>query len=406
MNKKEPSIHFYIKTAQKDEEQPVVLFTRINKVRVIYYTQFKCHPMYWGKDRAKSSKEFSRSVTADLNRLNKELAHIEELAKKIIIAEPKIDPTSFKLKLNVLLGRKELPVVEPVVEQIKETVVELKTTLGESSKRSYTAQLKLVREFCKERGVIFSLEAIDNKFLIDFEAYAVERLRTVYVSKVVKTLRAVAKRQGIVNKDLDAFRIDNLRAGTEDVKTNVFLTNEEIARIEQLGKTNEKVRDLFLFAVHTGCRVSDLMRFKPSDFKQKGEVSYLEYLSQKTKKRCAVPLSKRAIEIAKKYEYTLPVIAHQYGNKEIKKMCKAAGINELVTYIDEQAGRLKEVTKEKSELVTWHTARRTFITRAKDKGVSMEALKSMVGHSSDLMNMHYDSQKTAEKALREADKFN
>ena len=100
-----------------------------------------------------------------------------------------------------------------------------------------------------------------------------------------------------------------------------------------------------------------------------------------------IPLSKNAIEILKKYKGNvsapLPMISSQKLNEYIKEAAKKAEINEMIT-ISRYSGRVKkEQTVPKHELLTIHTARKSFVTISLTLGMNQMTIRAISGHKSD-----------------------
>jgi integrase len=157
-------------------------------------------------------------------------------------------------------------------------------------------------------------------------------------------------------------------------KTNrTFLTNEEIAAIENLVLNNEsleRVRDCFIFAIYSGLRYSDVCNLTKKHLKtDKNGSHWLEFDIQKTKEHSRLPLLDKAYEIIAKYQdrdlpfdKLLPVISHQKVNTFLKIIGDLARIDKLLTF---------------------HVARHTFATTITlSNNVPIEIVQKYLGHSS------------------------
>ena len=132
----------------------------------------------------------------------------------------------------------------------------------------------------------------------------------------------------------------------------------------------EKYKDLFLFQLFTGQRISDVKAFRKEQIK--GNI--WEFYAEKTSKLTKVPLSgfgAYALVILKKYDYKLPAFTEQHLNKNIKEVCRIAEIDEPFTFQRLQGARVITTTRPKWELITTHTARRSCISLLISKGVPL-----------------------------------
>lgn len=109
---------------------------------------------------------------------------------------------------------------------------------------------------------------------------------------------------------------------------------------------------------------------------------------KKTRTFSRIPLNKFARAILEKYTETahepLPKISDQKFNKYLKKeVCKLAGIDTPTTITKFVGGKVFESTVPKYELITSHTARKTFTTNSLIFGMSESVVKKITGHKKD-----------------------
>ncbi len=123
----------------------------------------------------------------------------------------------------------------------------------------------------------------------------------------------------------------------------------------------DRVRDIFCFGCFTGQRWSDIAQFDKSQLK--GNV--WRFTAQKTEKVQEVDLTGfagPALDILKKYDYSLPVISLQKFNEQLKDAGKEAGIDtpvELIRFVGVQ----RIVTHEpKYYFMASHMARRSCVS--------------------------------------------
>ena len=102
-----------------------------------------------------------------------------------------------------------------------------------------------------------------------------------------------------------------------------------------------------------------------------------------------------------KYNGCLPAArCIQYFNKAIKEICKKIGLTEPVIYEEEQAGEVVMVKKKKYEMISSHTARRTFATSSmRRNNVSTSKIRKCTGHKSTACFDRYDRMMLTDNAL-------
>lgn len=147
----------------------------------------------------------------------------------------------------------------------------------------------------------------------------------------------------------------------------------------------ETQRDIFIFQCCVGCRVSDLMRFKPSNI-DKGVLSYIPL---KTKNEnvheVRVPLNNRALTLVEKYRgkdakgRLFPFISKDKYNDAIKDVIRICGVERTVTTINSVTGA--EEQHPIWEVASSHMARRTFIGNLYKEIKDPNLIGSMSGHA-------------------------
>jgi integrase len=138
---------------------------------------------------------------------------------------------------------------------------------------------------------------------------------------------------------------------------------------------------VFCFQCFTGQRFSDLESLTWDDIKN--DSWYLH--TYKTKDIIEIPLSQFAKEILKRYKSEpkpLPIISHQKTNNNLKELCQMAEIDEPITLVRYRGAERIERREPKYNLVTTHTARRTFVTISLEKGMRPETIMEITGHTS------------------------
>ena len=128
-------------------------------------------------------------------------------------------------------------------------------------------------------------------------------------------------------------------------------------------------------------RFSDLNKIKTENIAD----GILSLRTEKTKDILTIPLNDFAIEIIDRHtsddKIHLPhVITNQKMNEYLKELGEVAEFDDLVEQ-HRYSGSKKVTTKtEKYNLITTHTARRTFVTLALEKGFRPEVVMEMTGH--------------------------
>ncbi|MCD7968772.1 MAG: site-specific integrase [Alistipes sp.] len=160
----------------------------------------------------------------------------------------------------------------------------------------------------------------------------------------------------------------NYPVGESVYGTPIYISNDERKKLYETDMSDipsvAVQRDIFVFQCLIGCRVSDLYKFTWKNVIN----GAIEYIPKKTREdrvqTVRVPLSDTAKEIIERYrdlhrESLLPFISSQKYNDNIKEAFKKAGLDRMVTIIDQRTRQ--EVQKPIYEVASSHMARRSFI---------------------------------------------
>ena len=96
----------------------------------------------------------------------------------------------------------------------------------------------------------------------------------------------------------------------------------------------------------------------------------------------SIPLNRISREILERYNYNLELYTTQTYNRFLKRMGQESGIfSGEVVLIEQRGSQKQEIRKQKWECLESHTARRTFITRAITKGIPLNVIMGITGHT-------------------------
>ena len=169
----------------------------------------------------------------------------------------------------------------------------------------------------------------------------------------------------------------------------IYLTKEEIARVRavELSGNNaymDPVRDVFIFCCFSGLRHSDANNLRRSDIKG----DHIEITTVKTADSISIELNDITKAILEKYKdvpfkdnKALPNLTNQAMNRDIKELCKLAGINEEIRITTYKGSTRMDTIYQKWEKVGTHTGRRTFIVNALSLGIPPSVVMKWTGHS-------------------------
>ncbi len=201
----------------------------------------------------------------------------------------------------------------------------------------------------------------------------------------VKAFVRWAQEKGFV--DSSKFLCQKVRLKTVR-KTVVFLDWDELMKIYSydFGNLNylSHARDVFCFCCFTSLRYSDVANLKRSNFKEDS----FTFTTIKTSDTLTIQLNKYSKAILEKYanvkfpkDRVLPIISNQRLNEYIKIVGKLCGIDAPVSITFYKGNQRVEETHPKWEVLSFHAARRTFISNALALGIPPNIVMQWSGHS-------------------------
>jgi integrase len=218
--------------------------------------------------------------------------------------------------------------------------------------------------------------------------------------KTIKTFLNDAKEKGF--NSYIKYQSKSFKKLTEE-SDNIYLNKEELNQFYQHDfssqKYLERVRDLFIVGCWTGLRFSDLQQITPD--KIQGNLIRLK--QKKTGDPVIIPLHHTVIEILKKYDGKLPKqISIQKYNDYLKDAAKIAELNAIFVKTVSHKGMNVEKKYPKHELISSHTARRSFCTNAYKDNIPTLSIMSISGHKTEkafLLYIKVDKEEHAKKVL-------
>ena len=262
-----------------------------------------------------------------------------------------------------------LPVFDKFLEDIKQRVGK---TIGADSLQKYSVLRRHFAEFLmyKYSRKDIGLNEFTPAVVQDFHLYMSTVAGCAYNTSVkkVKTLKTItiyAQKRGFL---LHAPFV-NHHFHMEPVDRG-FLTDEEILRVanKNLGiQRLELVRDIFIFSCFTGLAYIDVANLTPDHIVTMDDKQWIMTKRQKTSVETNVLLLDIPRAIIAKYSHKtyrdgklFPVPTNQKTNSYLKEIAALCGIKKKLTF---------------------HLARHTFATMSLSKGVPIESVSKMLGHT-------------------------
>lgn len=393
-----PQARFVLKEPTATERTLIYLFYNFDNYRMKYSTGEKINPKYWNvkKQRAKETAQF-----LEYPEFNQKLNNIETAVNNAYRRlendkEAILTPELLKITLNKELSKTTGVKRQGLLEWIDNEIEIMKANQKNGSIQVYKALANHLRDFSKSRRYRLSFETINIEFYEQFKDYLLgeKKLLTNTVGKQIKTLKTflnLATEKG-VNTNM-AYKSRLFKALQENID-HVYLTAEELDTIYKLDLSGKKyldrVRDLFLIGCHTGLRFSDFTQLKKENLEKENKTWYFNVKTTKTNERVVIPVKPVVKRIWDKYNGELPrAISNQKMNDYVKELAKEAGIKQTVIVKKTSGKEVRESIRPKYELVSTHTARRSFATNAYLSGIPAISIMKFTGHRTESSFMKY-----------------
>ena len=213
------------------------------------------------------------------------------------------------------------------------------------------------------------VSAITKAVIMDYQASMNRYLDYVTTNGYCQRVKTIVQ-FGIDNGKIkiNPFSGIHLRKGEKSVQ---FLSEEEVEKIRTTDFHNEslnRVRDLF-FQAASGLSYTDMAKLVPTDFQVTEDGQY--YIHDKRNKTgvfYTAVILEQGVEILKKYHFKLPILGNHKMNVYLKAIRDLCGIDKPIFS---------------------HVARHTYATRCLNRGIRLEVVAKLLGHSTTRITQHY-----------------
>ena len=375
-----PNINFYLKDPKSTKQTRIYLQTSNRGRKYQFTTPYKITPKYWNNKK----NEVKSAHYSGYQEINKGLHKIKLITEKCyhnLINEDKFNRVNFKD--CILRSLYKTDTIE-FFEFFEEYITNQKE-LAKSTITDYNQTLSTLRLFEKEvkYKVVFSsitLEFYDKLkgFIMDKQDYSINTFGKRI--KVLKTIMRASKDRGLHNNT--DYEKRDFKVLSKTFK-KPYLKLDEIDLIYKcdLNKKHDKYRDMFLLLCNLGIRISDLPQINKGNIAKIKGTNTISIKMRKTNKQITIPINPIAMQIIEKYNYALHNVSEQILNKEIKNICKIAGLDRE---FKNEKGKSKLY-----DIVTSHDGRRSFATNCYLSGIAASQIMEITGHKTESSFLRY-----------------
>ena len=375
------STKLILRTDKQNKKGVSPLYLRIIKHRKtnFIYIGIRLQEKDWDKETYKVKKSHRNS-----GRLNAFIAQkVAEAEALIVDSETKVKTISSRQLKDKIVG------IEPVdfFDYSKRYTDALLNGNQIGTYKRAKAVIQKLKDFNEQKPL--HLDEITHSYLQDFEKYCQKKLKnrpnTIHGNlRIIRKIINDAIRDEKMSRDDSPFL--KLQLKTEPT-SRAYLTEDELQKIEELNMEGapgmRTTRDMFVFACYAGgIRISDLLVLRWRDI----DDGRLVIKMKKTGGVQMVKLPNKALEIIERFrpDQSTPntfVFPYIQSDKDIDTPLK------LLNFVGKKTAlvnkNLKEIAKKAKIIkkITFHVSRHTFATLALRKGIRIEYVSKLLGHS-------------------------
>ncbi|MBL7909917.1 MAG: site-specific integrase [Bacteroidia bacterium] len=388
------STKFYLKDPDSENATLINLTLTFEGRRYKFSTQESIKPKYWNTEEQVVRKSYKGYD--ELNNSLKKKAEDYLKAYRILKSlNAKINFLTLKTKvddLNETVNKENksfLGFIEDFIE-----ASEMKVKYG--TIKSYKTTQAVLLRFQQSQNRRLEFNSIDLNFYDDFITFLAKKLNysANTIGKNIKNLKVFMNEatERNLNNNMDYLK-KGFKVSREDID-NIYLSDEEIMKIYNLDLSdNERmaqVRDLFIVGCYTGLRFSDFSQIKKENIRN----GLFTLRTEKTNELVSVPVHPLIEQIMQKYKGKYsnslpPSFPNQVMNAYLKDIGERAEFFESVTIKKTKGGKKNETSYLKYQLITTHTARRSFATNLFLQEFPAISIMKITGHRSEKNFLNY-----------------
>lgn len=272
---------------------------------------------------------------------------------------------------------------------IERTVERKRRRMGARYGHNYLTLVNHLKNFCEELEVTVYVNSVNEDFLDDFIIYLQERgCRQNYIRNLIELVKSMVRKAATLGYAVDP-SYDDVEIEEEE-PFSVFLSMNDITRIyyyQGLTRFQEKIKDLFIVGCLTALRYSDYSTLTKEEF----QGDFIVKIQKKTGRKVIIPIHDYVREIHLKYGGTIPGgYTIQYFDRAVKTICKKIGFTDEVSYTYTKGNQKVTETKQKWEMISSHTARRSAATNMYLTGrMKTYEIMAFTGHTTEKSFFRY-----------------
>lgn len=421
--KSECGIRFRLREPGATAQTPIICYIEYNGKPVIKVpTGLRIKPALWLSDKEKPLSGIKGLKSAEAHIFNSRISgirHLIETAYRDHILKFDEYPDKVKFKehlLRILRGEPDNDVPEPkdpcFVNFMSSQILLAKaggrvkisgrgkgSRFSDETIRDHEGTVNLIRRFLEsleKKTICFDEVNLDFYKQLQQYMFASKGYSLNYFGKVVKNIKSFMKEAQELGYHKNQSYNSNRFLKPQEETDAVYLNTDQLDKLLHLdlskSKGLENARDLFLVGCWTGLRFSDFSELSPKDVISG---NFIQVKTKKTSASVAIPVLPALKKIMSRYagitENSLPhPISNQKLNAYIKEIGKKAGFDHFVEVTRPEAGGRKVISVPFFQLITTHTARRSFATNMyRVYRLPPVTIMKITGHKSEAVFFKY-----------------
>jgi integrase/recombinase XerD len=377
------SVTLMLKDNKANEKGEIPVYIRIIKGRKAKFISLgiKVRTDQWNEQKLRVKSSYPNSA-----RINAKIAQKVADAEAVAITmETKQNFVTSKKIKEAVLGKDAVS----LIRYAKQFQADLKAKGQIGTHNRVKTVITKLTDYTKTTD--FNFDDFDLQFLKKYERYLRDEKKnsqnTIHANlKLFRTLFNSAVREELIGPELNPFT--KFKMSTTST-TKEYLTEDELQAFEQLelkaGSVMYHHKSMYVFAAYAGgLRISDLLQLRWQNF----DGTHIKVITQKTKEAIPIRLPSKALEILEVYataypekkpaDFIFPLLSNSLDTTDAALLFQA--ISRSTAY----ANKNLKVLAQKAEIdkaISFHSSRHTWATRALRKGMRIEYVSKLMGHT-------------------------
>ena len=230
-----------------------------------------------------------------------------------------------------------------------------------------------------------NFESEMEQWMLGVEEYSANTVAATF--SVMKVWLKKAEEEGLISdKSFHSWKskgadVQHIYLNEDELNAIYNLNFDDIIKLHPNAKY-EETRDIFIIAAHIGIRYGDLSSLNKSNWDIENKT--VEVHTHKTGTTVLIPLTSTVIELYKKYNGKFPTPRDKSRfNEQLQKIGEFAGIDQTIYIKKNVGGKVVIEEKKKYELISSHTARRSFATNLYLRCRNARLVMNFTGHTTE-----------------------